>query len=397
MVKQAVVFGLVWGGVCGAWGVSAFGQTWGAGTWTSLTLTTPLASRWDAGIGLEARTEARSPALDAVLTEGTLKWKGPRVDLAGGVRLDASPAEARFSTRGSLRASTTLPLPGGARLGLRAGYQRSAGVASWWDGAAADQAREAARFRLSADLPRGRRGLRPGASAELFFRPTAAAPGAVVWTPTDLRARAGTDLDLRDGWGLTVAYQFESTLRSSDPARAHTLLLAWTLERPARLPRSRPVQPAVLPVPAAVVFGADGLPVQGVLPGAPPCALDVVRLEAVHTEGEPADWVLLRNAGATACSLEGHRLDDGPELSDLTFSAVVLPAGGGWLGFRGGAGGFGSGLSAAWDALFLAHPDGGVRSWGLQPNPEGLPEGFDAAGNGRWLPAGWRPPAGSAQ
>jgi|GEM_PF-3147898 len=393
MVKRAGACAVA---LCIGGGV-AFGQTWDAGSWTSFTLTAPLASRWDAGIGLEARYEARSPALDAVLTEGTLKWKGPRVDWAGGLRLDASPAEARFSTRGSLRASTSFPLPGGARLGLRAGYQRSAGVASWWDGAAADQAREAARFRLSADLPRGRSGLRPGVSAEFFFRPVAAAPGAVVWTPTDLRARAGTDLKLRDGWGLTVAYQLESTLRTPDPALAHTLLLAWTLERPARDSRARPVQEEVPPVPAAAVFGADGLPVPGPLPPAARCALEAVRLEAVHTEGVPGDWVLLRNAGPEACSLEGYRLDDALEFSDLTFGAVVVPAGGAWLGYRGGAGGFGSGLSAEGDALHLAHPDGGVRSWVLQPNPDGLPEGFDAAGNGRWWPAGWRPPAGSAQ
>jgi hypothetical protein len=76
---------------------------------------------------------------------------------------------------------------------------------------------------------------------------------------------------------------------------------------------------------------------------------------------------------------------------------VTVPAGGAWLGYRGGVGGFASGLSAEGDAVHLAHPDGGVRSWVLRANPDGLPEGFDAAGNGQWLPAGWRPPAGGAQ
>jgi hypothetical protein len=393
MVRRAAA----WAFALFAGGFSAFGQTWDAGTWTSINLSSALAPRWDAGLGLEARTEARTAELEAMLTEATLKWKGPHVDLAAGLRLDASPGEARFSTRGSFRASTTFPLPGGARLGLRAGYQRSAGVASWWDGAAADQAREAARFRLSADLARGRRGLRPGASAEFFFRPVAAAPGAVVWTPTDLRARAGAELELPGGRELTCAYQIEYTLRNPDPATAHTLLLALQLALPGRKQPVAPAPAEVPAVPAAAVFGADGLLAPRVAPATNRCGLDVLRIEAVHTEGVPADWVLLRNAGATACSLEGIRLDDAPEFSDLTFGAVAVPAGGAWLGYRGGAGGFASGLSAEGDALHLAHPDGGVRSWVLRANPDGLPEGFDAAGNGQWLPAGWRPPAGSAQ
>ena len=110
MVRRAAA----WAFALCAGGFSAFGQTWDAGTWTSINLSSSLAPRWDAGLGLEARTEARATELEALLTEATLKWKGPHVDLAAGLRLDASPADGRFSTRGSFRASTTLPLPGGA-------------------------------------------------------------------------------------------------------------------------------------------------------------------------------------------------------------------------------------------------------------------------------------------
>jgi hypothetical protein len=107
--------------------------------------------------------------------------------------------------------------------------------------------------------------------------------------------------------------------------------------------------------------------------------------------------VVLVNDGDVPCSLEGARLDDGPELADLTFGAVVVPAGGMWWGFREGEGGFSSGLSTEGEVLHLAYPDGTVRTWVLRANPEGLPEGFDRAGSGVWLPAGWQPSAGLPQ
>ena len=65
MVRRAAA----WAFALFAGGFSAFGQTWDAGTWTSINLSSALAPRWDAGLGLEARTEARTAELEAMLTE----------------------------------------------------------------------------------------------------------------------------------------------------------------------------------------------------------------------------------------------------------------------------------------------------------------------------------------
>jgi hypothetical protein len=376
----------------------ASGQWSTSGTWTSFGVDQTLSPRLSCSLTGEARLDLTAPQLDAVLFEGALQREWGRWDLSTSCRVDGAPGDALLTTRGTLRIATSLPLPSGGKLTARVGYQRSSSGTVWGEGAAADLAREAVRLRLGAVGARRPAGWRPGISAECFGRPVDVAPGTVRWGLTDLRLRADLDFDLPSRMALTTGYQFERPFYSADPHRVHTLRLVLTLSRPQPQPRSQPQpQPRPQPQPSRVLDRSGRPWPGGEVEGVQPCTAEAVRLGAAHTAGEPVDWVLLVNDGDVPCSLEGARLDDGPELADLTFGSVVVPAGGMWWGFREGEGGFSSGLSTEGEVLHLAYPDGTVRTWVLRANPEGLPEGFDRAGSGVWLPAGWQPSAGLPQ
>ena len=121
-------------------------------------------------------------------------------------------------------------------------------------------------------------------------------------------------------------------------------------------------------------------------PNTDPCDLGVVHVSEAHTSGDPEDYIELYNSGDTDCSLEGFQLDDSEDLEDLTFGAVIIPAGGYWIGYEDQDSSFSSGLSADGDIIVFADPDNNslIVTLGESQEQDGveLSQSFDANGVG---------------
>ena len=126
---------------------------------------------------------------------------------------------------------------------------------------------------------------------------------------------------------------------------------------------------------------------QTMTPAAPQaCQIGVVYVTEAHSEGALAgygnDYVEIYNSGDAPCSLEGFKLDDNDTFSDLTFGAVIVEAGGYWLGIKDEPGSFQSGLGANGDFVYLMDLEGDVAVVELASAAGAAAQIFDAAGNG---------------
>ena len=121
-------------------------------------------------------------------------------------------------------------------------------------------------------------------------------------------------------------------------------------------------------------------------PNTDPCDLGVVYVSEAHTSGDPEDYIELYNSGDTDCSLEGFQLDDSEDLEDLTFGAVIIPAGGYWIGYEDQDSSFSSGLSANGGIIVFADSNNNtlVVTLGESQELDGveLSQSFDANGVG---------------
>ncbi len=117
-----------------------------------------------------------------------------------------------------------------------------------------------------------------------------------------------------------------------------------------------------------------------------PCDLGIVYVSEAHTSGDPEDYIELFNSGDTDCSLEGFQLDNSEDLEDLTFEAVIIPAGGYWTGYEDEDSSFSSGLNVDGDIIVFADPDNNslIVTLGESQELDGveLSQSFDANGVG---------------
>ena len=116
------------------------------------------------------------------------------------------------------------------------------------------------------------------------------------------------------------------------------------------------------------------------------CDLENVYVSEAHTSGDPADYIELYNNDAVDCSLEGFKLDNNPELDDLTFGNVIINAGGFWLGYEDGESSFTSALSSNGDEVWLSDPLGNTKMVTLNSsvdlNGVQLSQSFTSSGEG---------------
>ncbi len=117
-----------------------------------------------------------------------------------------------------------------------------------------------------------------------------------------------------------------------------------------------------------------------------PCDLGVVYVSEAHASGDSEDYIELYNSGDIDCSLEGFRLDNSEDLEDLTFGAVIVPAGGYWVGYENQDSSFTSALSDSGDIIVFADPGNNSLIVTLEELQESdgieLSQSFDANGFG---------------
>ena len=119
--------------------------------------------------------------------------------------------------------------------------------------------------------------------------------------------------------------------------------------------------------------------------GGTACELGDVYITEAASAGDPVDFIEIYNSGSGDCLLAGFMIDDSDELTDLTFGAVTITAGGYWLGYEDAEGSFSSGLNQDGETIYFSD---GVTTitveMGDAVDVDGieLSQSYDADGNG---------------
>ena len=119
--------------------------------------------------------------------------------------------------------------------------------------------------------------------------------------------------------------------------------------------------------------------------GGTACELGDVYITEAASAGDPVDFIEIYNSGSVDCSLAGFMIDDSADLEDLTFGAVIITAGGYWVGYEDAEDSFSSGLNQDGDTIYFS--DGVttlIVEMGDAVDVDGieLSQSYDADGNG---------------
>ncbi|MEC9173620.1 MAG: substrate-binding domain-containing protein, partial [Candidatus Thermoplasmatota archaeon] len=98
------------------------------------------------------------------------------------------------------------------------------------------------------------------------------------------------------------------------------------------------------------------------------CGVNDIIINEIHQDGEPEDYIELKNVGSAACSLHGWHIADGgtydsndPSSSTgFTITGYALGVGEYWLGYEDEVESFTFGLSKGGEDVYLIAPDGTV-------------------------------------
>ena len=116
------------------------------------------------------------------------------------------------------------------------------------------------------------------------------------------------------------------------------------------------------------------------------CDINYMYVSEAHTSGNPEDYIEIYNSGENDCSLEGFKLDNSQDMTDLIFDNIVVPAGGYWLGYKGSDSSFGFDLNSVGDEVWLSDPLGNTKvitlSASVELNDVQLSQSFSSDGGG---------------
>jgi len=116
------------------------------------------------------------------------------------------------------------------------------------------------------------------------------------------------------------------------------------------------------------------------------CDLNDIYVSEAHTSGNPEDYIEIYNSGENNCSLEGFKLDNNQEMTDLIFENILISAGGYWLGYKGSDSSFSFDLNSIGDEIWLSDPLGNTKvitlSASVELNDVQLSQSFSSDGGG---------------
>lgn len=116
------------------------------------------------------------------------------------------------------------------------------------------------------------------------------------------------------------------------------------------------------------------------------CDINDIYVSESNNSGNPEDYIEIYNSGAYDCSLEGFKLDNTQEFSDLIFDNILISAGGYWLGYKGSDSSFSFDLNSVGDEVWLSDPLGNTEVISLSASVEldgvQLSQSFSSDGGG---------------
>lgn len=181
--------------------------------------------------------------------------------------------------------------------------------------------------------------------------------------------------ELNDALSACLGYVWSQEWNAVDAQAQHIVKanLSWTLDRPKKRKKPKPL------IPAALVMAADLRDLESPL-HPPVCTLESVYVAEVNAKGQPADWIVIANQSDNWCTLKGWRLTDSWEKPGLEFQSIVLPPNGSWKGYEKGQGGFDFGISAKGERLFWIHPEGQMQEVEVRPQSSESPQAIEFFG-----------------
>ena len=91
-----------------------------------------------------------------------------------------------------------------------------------------------------------------------------------------------------------------------------------------------------------------------------PCILGEVYVSEAANQGNPDDYIEIKNIGSNECTLAGFQIDDSNNLEDFTFEEIILAPNEYWLGYEDEENSFSSGLGGGGDNIYFADNQGNI-------------------------------------